>query len=129
GQGEDEPERGVRGRFERRGRVGGDPGEERLRAVALELALHQSARRAEGEQPEPRERERRARHVQDGTEYLPDDGIPIAYEWSEEATVSTGVGPERGGRLVDVAREDRRRRVVERVGERDLRVDPFESVA
>ena len=81
---EDEPERGAQRAIEVEHRVGGDPGEERPGRLVPEPAAGQPARRAERRQPEPGERQRVARDVDDGPEELRCELAGVADERPEQ---------------------------------------------
>jgi hypothetical protein len=134
------PADGVRGRAEHqpegRGRrvvegqhpVRGDAGEQPAGLCAGEPAARETLSRSQGLQPEARHRQRvpwPAQRREDRGEHA----RPVAHDRSDQTVVASGIHTKRGRRLGNRPAHDRRRSLVERVGQRHRWIDPLKPVA
>ena len=119
---EHEPGRRADRLGQRQDRVGGDPREQRPGGVAPE-ASRDPRRRLQSQQPEPRHPQRprrRQRHVERAEQVRQQRRRGVDHP-AEQVAVRVAVAAQPAGRLVDVAAEQDRGAVVERVAERRRR--------
>ena len=111
-----------------RDRVRRAAGEERPGAFTLKRARREPRRGAQGERPEPRDRERMRGQRAQRPEHRGLELPPVLGERLDQAPVRLFVRIERRGGLGDRALEHDRRSVVERMGERRIRLHEVEAV-
>ncbi len=123
-----ESERRGRAIVDRTHRVGGVAGKQRPCSLAREARVGQSGRRAEGRQAEARGGNRVAWRPERRAEQIADQLLPRVGERSHEPAVGPRIGAEAVRGLGDRPVQHDRASVVERVGERDLRMHELEPV-
>src|SRR5579863_905134 len=127
GNGEDQSEGSRRYPFERQHRMRRQPGEERSRPFAAEMKFGESGCGAKSQQPEQSSGEwmaRNARHPEQ-ERFRP---RPVLDQTVEHALVALGVWTKNRGGFIDGAQQNGGGAVVERMRQRDRRLDPREAV-
>ena len=123
--GEHESDGGGRGGVERLHAMRCDAAEQRGRS-AIGETIRERRRGANGARAEAREAKRVRRHVQ-RRQHIRRDYIPVAREGLDEGAIRRAVAAERAAGRVEVALEERGRCIVERMRERDARMNPLEA--
>src|SRR5438067_11579992 len=105
----------------------GDSGEESACLFVLKQELGQKGGRTNRANSKFSERNRMPRQMQHRLQKLGGEFFPIAREWRHQIAIGARVAPELFARKIDIAMQTRRAAVIERMCERDFRLDPIET--
>jgi hypothetical protein len=127
GAGEDEGHRRGERLVERDHGVRGEPGDERAGLFGAE-GVDQAARGPQRRDPEPGEEEWMARQMENRLEGLVQERAEACLERRDQPAVGGAVLPQGLDGVIERPREDRRAPVIERVRQREVRVNPLEPM-
>ncbi len=106
----------------------GQPDEQRPRLRPSKACPRQPGRRTHRIEPEPRHRERLRGHAQHRPEHRRREAIPTPGQRPHQFSITLPVRAEPGGRVAERPMQRRGASVIERVRERDVRMDPAQPV-
>ncbi len=128
GHAEHEPEGRGQRPLEGQDRVRGQAREQAARPLGVEQRSGQHRRRPGRAQDEGGEHQRMTGHVEDRPQEVGREAVPARGKRPEEPAPRSAVGPERPRRLVQGLRHHARGAVVEGMGDRERRLDPFDAL-
>ena len=118
---------GTQRRLQRQSGMGGQAGEQGLRAVAAKAGFRQAPGGANSRHPKPGEQQGVAGHAE-WRQHVVAQARPGAGEGLEEGAPGFAIAAQIGGRAGDGTLQNDSIAVVERVGQRSVRVNPLQAV-